>query len=298
MAEIRLSRIKSSAFKISSYAGPSVHIGEKSYQCRMCNKSFLGKWRFSDHVKRHISQKLHNKIFGTTSLAQQVFIVTTEDNVNKLHVCVSCNRTFLSEESLSRHVLSCNVVNLRNKHVLSRNDKYPAEEQRNIPVLSCNEKYPVQDLRNVPDGEFCDLNELIERGLVGQNDNITKAIVDRNENQVRSCIGHIHIWTNNIPIPYQCDQCNKAFSIECDLREHTCTHTSEKPHQCGSLTSSSSHEEDKPFVNDTLEYPTAHEEQPPSSGEKTGNLLQQFDELLSFLNKYFPVKEETFDLNF
>ena len=46
--------------------------------------------------------------------------------------------------------------------------------------------------------------------------------------------GHLtlHLMTHNGEQPYQCSQCDEAFTQKQDMIRHLSTHTDEKPYQC------------------------------------------------------------------
>ncbi|XP_045600667.2 zinc finger protein 91 isoform X2 [Procambarus clarkii] len=238
----------------------SEHGGENviRYQCNLCEKSFVERHRYDDHMITHSSEKAF-----TCHICQKQFKRQRplNDHLVRAHsdgqpVCNYCRQTFRTQQELDLHkrkhrkefpCTACGHVYTSKEAHMNHVMVHHSEVNHSCHI--CGQSFVKQvnlkshlithcsNTPNICHADNCHKmfrTEALLRNHVARRHHELQyecPICDRKfsleSDQIR------HMLTHQAVAPLPCDECARTFRSEAQLERHLLTHTQEKPYECG-----------------------------------------------------------------
>ncbi|XP_050725339.1 zinc finger protein 208-like [Eriocheir sinensis] len=235
------------------------HGGENvvRYQCSLCDKSFVDRHRYDDHMITHSSEKaftchiclkqfkrqrpLNDHLMRTHSSSllvcpycSKTFQKHTELKAHKLkhrreYPCSSCSRSYSSNEALVNHhlvhhaeaTLLCHVCSepfARQLHLKNHLVTHSSSTPNICQVDGCHKMFRSESLLR---------NHAARRH---QELHYDCSLCDRKFSLESDQVRHAatHLGGSSVA----CEECGRSFRSEAQLERHLLTHTQEKPYEC------------------------------------------------------------------
>ena len=238
----------------------SEHGGENvvRYQCSLCEKSFVERHRYDDHMITHSSEKAFTCHICLKQFKRQRplndHLVRTHSN--GLFVCSYCSKTFRKQQDLDVHKLkhkrefpcaSCNLVYSSNEALVNHLMVHHSDSSHFCHV--CAESFTKQiSLKNhlithsSTTPHICQVDKchkmfrsegLLRNHVARRHHGLHYdcPVCDRKFSLESDQIRHVATHSNGALGP--CEECGRTFRSEALLEKHLLTHTQEKPYECG-----------------------------------------------------------------
>lgn len=167
------------------------HKESKQYYCNICKKQFAEENSYDQHISSHSKVAQNNSISSKKNTKLHVNIQKNEDTCKKVHTCSECNKTFLTKGKMRRHRRSAHKPfgSLEVNHVcLVCNTTHKEKHEYDEHILSHSEASPTKS--SMPSNRKDEIHANIQQD------------VDTCEK------------------PYTCNECNKKYSFENNLKHH------------------------------------------------------------------------------
>lgn len=239
------------------------HGGENTvrYQCNLCEKSFIERYRYDDHLIAHSSRRafvcsvcdkqfkrqrpLNDHIVRCHSgnqfmcpYCRKQFSTQQELDVHKKshrreYPCSSCGHIYMSKESLTNHLLISHCDSNPSPHSCPIcGQSFVKQSNLKAHVVTHNANTP-----NICPMDGCHKmfrTEALLRNHIARRHNellYVCPICDRRFGLESDQIRHMATHTKGTTFP--CVICGNTFKTEASLDRHVLTHTQEKPYECG-----------------------------------------------------------------
>ncbi|XP_071533178.1 uncharacterized protein [Panulirus ornatus] len=228
------------------------------YQCTLCEKSFVERHRFDDHMITHSSEKAftchicekqfkrqrplkdhliraHSNGRPVCSYCRKVFPTQQELDLHKRKhrkefPCTSCGHIYTSREALSNHLMVHHSESSHSCHICGQSFVKQVNLKAHIITHSSNTP-------NICHADGCHKmfrSEALLRNHVARRHHELQyvcPICDRKFGLEFDQIRHMATHSNTVALP--CAECGRTFRSEAQLERHLLTHTQEKPYECG-----------------------------------------------------------------
>ncbi|XP_063879690.1 zinc finger protein 729-like [Scylla paramamosain] len=238
----------------------SEHGGENvvRYHCSLCEKSFVERHRYDDHMITHSSEKAFTCHICLKQFKRQRplndHLVRTHSN--GLFMCSYCSKTFQKQQDLDAHKLkhkrefpcaSCSHVYSSNEALLNHLMVHHSESSHSCHM--CAEPFTKQiQLKNhlvthsTSTPHICQVDRchkmfrsegLLRNHVARRHHGLHYdcPVCDRKFSLESDQIRHVATHSNGSSMT--CEECGRNFRSEALLERHLVTHTQEKPYECG-----------------------------------------------------------------
>ncbi|XP_068238051.1 zinc finger protein 845-like [Palaemon carinicauda] len=207
------------------------HSSERAYSCLICEKQFKRQRPLNDHILRCHSGNQLTCSYCRKQFSTQQELVAHKKTHRREYPCNSCGHVYMSKESLTNHLMvnhcetnphSCNICGqsfVKQANLKAHMVTHNANTPNICPVDDCHKMFRT---------------EAILRNHVARRHNELSylcPICDRKFGLESDQIRHMTTHTKGTSFP--CLICGNNFKTEASLDRHVLIHTQEKPYECG-----------------------------------------------------------------
>ncbi|XP_047488520.1 zinc finger protein 91-like [Penaeus chinensis] len=229
------------------------------YQCNLCEKSFVERHRYDDHMITHSAEKAFTCHICDKQFKRQRPL---KDHIVRAHsdeqmMCTYCRKTFSTQQELDQHkkkhkrefpCTACGHV-YASKEALTNHLLVHHSETTPHTCHICNQTFVKQAnlkahliTHNPNTPNICHVDgchkmfrsESLLRTHVARRHHELQyecSVCDRKFGLESDLTRHMATHTTGSSLP--CSECGKPFRSEAQLERHLLTHTQEKPYECG-----------------------------------------------------------------
>ncbi|KAG7154620.1 zinc finger protein 91-like [Homarus americanus] len=206
------------------------HSSEKAFTCHICQKQFKRKRPLNDHLVR-----AHSDGQPVCSYCRKTFPTQQELDLHKRKhrkefPCISCNHVYTSKEALTNHLM---VHHSEASHSCQLcGQSFVKQVNLKGHLITHNSNTP--HICHVDDCHKMFRTETLLRNHVARRHHELQydcPICDRKFGLESDQIRHMATHSTGAALP--CGECDRTFRSEAQLVRHLLTHTQEKPYECG-----------------------------------------------------------------